>query len=261
MAFAAKRPALVLALTVVLALAGLASATQLRPDAGIDTLVGTGGRSYAATATYRERFGDDPIIVLVRGPLTKLLLSPDLGRVLGLEGCIAGNLPAGATPPGGAAGPCGRLARAKPVKVVFGPGTFINEAARQLGSGFARRVQQNAAQAAAAASRARRAARRRGLSVAAADRAASRARKGVESAFAGEVVELAVRYGLRAVPRVDDPNFVSAVAFDPAKPAGTPKRKFAYLFPSKGGGPGNTALIQVRLKAGLSEVQRARGAA
>ena len=65
-----------------------------------------------------------------------------------------------------------------------------------------------------------------------------------------------MRYGLRAVPRVDDPNFVSAVAFDPAKPAGTPKRKFAYLFPSKGGGPGDTALIQVRLKAGLSEAQR-----
>ncbi len=245
-----------LALTVVLALAGVACATQLKPDAGIDTLVGTEGPSYAATTTYRERFGDDPIIVLVRGPLTKLLLSQDLGRLLGLEGCIAGNLPAGATPPGGAAGPCGRLARAKPVKVVFGPGTFINEAARQLGSGFARRVQQNAAQAAAAGSRARRAARRRGLSGAAADRAATQARERVESAFQREVVELAVRYGLRAVPRVDDPSFVSAVAFDPAKPAGTPKRKFAYLFPSKGGGPGDTALIQVRLKAGLSEVQR-----
>ncbi len=95
-----------LALTVLLALAGVACATQLKPDAGIDTLVGTEGPSYAATTTYRERFGDDPIIVLVRGPLTKLLLSQDLGRLLGLEGCIAGNLPAGATPPGGAAGPC-----------------------------------------------------------------------------------------------------------------------------------------------------------
>ncbi|HEV2777280.1 MAG TPA: MMPL family transporter, partial [Solirubrobacteraceae bacterium] len=253
---AARRPALVLALTVVLALAGLACATQLRPDAGIDTLVGTEGRSYAATATYRERFGDDPIIVLVRGPLTKLLLSQDLERVLGLEGCIAGNLPAGTVPPGGANGPCGRLARDKPVKVVFGPGTFINEAVRQLGTGFARRVQENAAQAGAAANRARRAARRQGLTAAAAERAARNAREKVENAFQGEVVELAVRYGLRAIPRLDDPNFVSALVFDPAKPAGTPKRKFAYLFPSKGGGPGDTALIQVRLKAGLTEAQR-----
>ncbi|MDP1847234.1 MAG: MMPL family transporter, partial [Solirubrobacteraceae bacterium] len=255
-AFAARRPALVLALTVLLALAGLACATQLRTDAGIDTLVGTEGRSYEATATYRERFGDDPIIVLVRGPLTKLLLSQDLERVLGLEGCISGNAPAGAAVPGGANGPCGRLARDKPVKVVFGPGTFINEAVRQLGTGFARRVQENAAQATAAADRARRAARRRGASPAGAQRAAAEARRKVESAFQGEVVELAVRYGLRAVPRLDDPNFVSTLVFDPAKPAGTPKRKFAYLFPSKDGGPGDTALIQVRLKAGLSEAQR-----
>jgi predicted RND superfamily exporter protein len=85
-ALAARRPALVLALSVVLALAGLACATQLRPDAGIDTLVGTGGASYAATQTYRERFGDDPIIILVRGSLNTLLLSQDLERVLGLEG-------------------------------------------------------------------------------------------------------------------------------------------------------------------------------
>lgn len=255
MALAARRPALVLALTVLLALAGLACATQLKPDAGIDTLVGTEGRSYGATATYRERFGDDPIIVLVRGSLNKLLLSQDLERVLGLEGCMAGNIPAGRLPAGGANGPCGRLARTKPVKVVFGPGTFINEAVRQLGTGFARRVQENAARATAAARQARGAARRQGLSPAAAQRAATRARDRVEIAFQGEVVELAVRYGLRAIPRLDDPNFISTLAFDPAKPPGTPKRKFAYLFPSKSGGPGEAALIQVRLKAGLSDAQ------
>ncbi|MEA2193592.1 MAG: uncharacterized protein QOG42_26 [Solirubrobacteraceae bacterium] len=246
-----------LALTVALALAGLACATRLKPDAGIDTLVGTHGRSYAATATYRERFGDDPIIVLVRGSLSKLLLSQDLERLLGLEGCMAGNIPAGSIPPGGVNGPCGRLARTKPVKVVFGPGTFINEAVRQLGTGFARRVQDNAARASAAARQARRSALRQGLGAGAAQRAATLARQRVESAFQGDVVELAVRYGLRAIPRLDDPNFVSTLVFDPAKPAGTPKRKFAYLFPSKGGGPGETALIQVRLKAGLSEARRA----
>ena len=245
-----------LALTVALALAGLACATQLKPDAGIDTLVGTGGQSYAATATYRERFGDDPIIILVRGSLNKLLLSQDLGRVLGLEGCIAGNLPSGQVPPGGANGPCGQLARTKPVKVVFGPGTFINEAARQLGSGFQRRVAENAEQAAAAGRAARRTARRQGLDDAATKRAGDRASDKVNQAFQAEVVELAVRYGLRAIPRIDDPNFVSTLVFDPAKPAGTPKRRFAYLFPSKGDGPGNVTLVQVRLKAGLDDAER-----
>lgn len=254
--FAARRPALVLALTAVLALGGLALAAQLKPDAGIDTLVGTDGAAHEATETYRARFGDDPIIVLVRGPLTKLLLTQDLERVLGLEGCIAGNVPAGATPPGGANGPCAQLARTKPVKVVFGPGTFIAEAVRQLAGGFARRVAENARRAAAAARAARRAALRQGLGEAAAARAAARARERSDADFRREVVDLAVRYGLRDVPRLDDPAFVSTLVFDPARPAGTPKRKFAYLFPSRDGGPGDVALVQVRLRAGLSEAQR-----
>ena len=256
-ALAAKRPALVLALTVLLALGGLALAAQLKPDAGIDTLVGTDSPAHAATTTYRERFGDDPIIVLVRGPLTKLLLTQDLERLLGLEGCIAGTVPAGVTPRGGAAGPCGRLAATKPVKVVFGPGTFIAEAVRQLGGGFARRVAESERRAAAAARTARRAARRQGLDAAAAQRVGAGARARVEADFQREVLDLAVRYGLSAVPSLDDPNFVSTLVFDAAKPTGTPKRRFAYLFPSKRGGPGNVALVQVRLKPGLSEPQRA----
>jgi hypothetical protein len=255
-ALATRRPALVLALTALLALGGLALAAQLEPDAGIDTLVGTDSPAYAATTTYRERFGDDPIIVLVRGPLTKLLLTQDLERVLGLEGCIAGNVPKGVTPRGGPDGPCGRLARTKPVKVVFGPGTFVAEATRQLSGGFARRLADNAQRAQAAARTARRVARRRGLSPAAAQRAAAEARARVEADFQREVIDLGVRYGLSAIPRLDDPNFVSTLVFDSTKPAGTPKRKFAYLFPSKRGGPGDVALVQVRLKAGLSDAQR-----
>ncbi|MCA1701134.1 MAG: hypothetical protein LC790_20435, partial [Actinobacteria bacterium] len=171
-ALAARRPALVLALTALLALTGIALALRLQPDAGIDTLVGERTQSYAATATYRQRFGDDPIIVLVRGDLTKLLLTQDLERLIGLEGCIAGNAPANVAAPGGPRGPCARLRAAKPVKVVFGPGTFINEATRQLGAGFARRLQRTGQDAAAAAARARRRARRQGLGNAEAGRRA-----------------------------------------------------------------------------------------
>ena len=41
--------------------------------------------------------------------------------------------------------------------------------------------------------------------------------------------------------------------FDSTKPAGTPKARFAYLFPSP-----NAALVSVRMKAGLSERERTR---
>jgi uncharacterized protein len=255
-ALAARRPALVLALTALLALAGVALALRLQRDAGVDTLVDRDTSSYAATAAFRERFGDDPIIVLVRGDLTKLLLTQDLERLIGLEGCIAGNTPREVTPAGGSRGPCARLRRLRPVKVVFGPGTFVNEATRQLGAGFARRLQATQQRSDAAAAAARREARRQGLGAAQTARRVGAARAAVANEFQAQVVQLALRYGLRAIPRLDDPNFVSTLVFDATKPAGTPKRRFAYLFPSRGDVPGRTALVQVRLKAGLSEAQR-----
>lgn len=256
-ALAARRPALVLGATVVLALAGLALALRLQTDAGIDTLVGRSTESYPATQTLRERFGDDAIIVLVRGDLSKLLLTQDLERLLGMEGCIAGSAPADASPAGGASGPCARLARTRPVKVVLGPGTFINTAVRELRAGYERRVVQGRVLADAAEATAINRARRDGLPRASARRRGERARARAEKRSADELLALASRYGLTSVPRLDDPGFVSRLVFDPSKPAGTPKRRFAYLFPSQGGEPGGAALVQVRLKAGLSKRERA----
>ena len=117
------------------------------------------------------------------------------------------------------------------MKVVFGPGTFVNTAVGELRTGYERRVARHRADAAAAAASARRAARRKGLGRAAVERAGALARADAEGRFTQELVELATRYGLLSVPRLDDPNFVSALVFDPTKRPGTPKRKFAYLFP------------------------------
>ncbi len=256
-ALAARRPVLVLALTALLAVAGLASALRLEPDAGVDTLVGSKSPSRAATETLRERFGDDAIIVLVRGDLQKLLLSQDVERLLALEGCIAGNVPKDAMPRSWAGGPCERLGRTRPVKVVVGPGTFVNTAVRELRAGYEQRLLRARVLADAAEATARNRARRDGLGRAAAQRRGARARQAVQQRFSEELLALAARYGLAAVPRLDDAGFVSTLVFDSSKPPGTPKRKFAYLFPSKLAEPGRTALVQVRLKAGLGEAQRA----
>ncbi len=53
------------------------------------------------------------------------------------------------------------------------------------------------------------------------------------------------------MPSVDNPDFVSKVVFDPRARNEQPKSRFAYLFPSR-----NAALIQVRLKPGLSDTER-----
>src|SRR3954451_24435664 len=135
-AAAARRPGPVLAVTAVLVVAGTVLALGLTPSAATDTLVGLTSSEYRASAHYHDKFGDDAVIVLVKGSLPKLVLTSDIERVLGLEGCISGNLPKGVTPRGGANGPCAQLARTKPVKVVYGPGTFINASVAQISAQF-----------------------------------------------------------------------------------------------------------------------------
>src|SRR3954452_5992594 len=139
---AARRPVAVLAITTVLVLAGAALALRLTPSAGTDTLVGRGTSEFKATDRYHQQFGDDAVIVLVRGPLTRLVLTSDIERVLGLEGCIGGNVPSGVTPRGGRNGPCAQLGRTHPVKIVFGPGSLVNQGVAPDHDQFVRQQQQ-----------------------------------------------------------------------------------------------------------------------
>src|SRR3954467_1302696 len=67
------------------------------------------------------------------------------------------------------------------------------------------------------------------------------------------VLQIGLRYGLTDVPKLNDPGFVNRLVFDPTKPSGSPKARFAYLFPTR-----NSALVQVRLKPTLNDAQRER---
>jgi hypothetical protein len=130
---AARRPRLVLAVAIVLGLGAAALALRLHPTAAASTFVPASSPEYRQTQRFYANFGEEPVEVLVQGDLQQLLLSSDIDRLVGLEGCLSGNVPAKALPAeGGSGGPCGKLARARVVKVVLGPGTFVNEAATQL---------------------------------------------------------------------------------------------------------------------------------
>jgi predicted RND superfamily exporter protein len=254
----ARRPGRVLAVVAVLAAVSCAAALRLEPSAATDTLVGNGDRTFQATERYRERFGDHSVLVLVRGELSNLVLTSNLGRLLGLEGCLSGNKPADQTPPGGEGSPCDRLAQLKPVQVVYGPGTFINSAAGEINDQIGARQQAKAGEAERAARAARRVARAQGKSPAAQERLADSARQLVYAGFVRDLLRLNLRYGLglNGLPSVDDPDFVSALVFDASRGATTPKARFAYLFPSP-----RAAMIQVRLKPSLSDAERARAVA
>jgi hydrophobe/amphiphile efflux-3 (HAE3) family protein len=252
---AGRRPGRVLLAVALVAGIGAALALRLEPSTAVETLVGKRSESYKATEVYRERFGDHAIVVLVRGDLANLVLTDNLGRLLGLEGCLSGNKPKDRAAPGGAKSPCAEFARTKPVKVVYGPGTFINSAVGEINQQFSAQLGQKAQEAERAKKAARRLAAAQGRSKAGQERAAQAAEQLVYAQFTRDLLAINVRYGLglKGLPRLDDPDFVSALVFDPQRGATTPKARFAYLFPNQ-----RSAVIQVRLKPDLSEAQRRR---
>src|SRR5512142_2568862 len=139
---AARRPALTVSIVLALALGGGLAALGLGPSAGTDTFVSRSSASYQATAQDHRDFGGDAVAILIKEPLRDLVNSKDLAKVTFLEACLAGQYavpseqlqafqpaPSGAHAPyGGWGSACGKLMKAKPVQVVYGPGTFLNQA-------------------------------------------------------------------------------------------------------------------------------------
>src|ERR1700722_6840474 len=138
----ASRPAATTGVVLALAIAGGILALGLRPSAGIDTFVSSRAESYRAPVTQQRLFGANGVQILVSEPVTTLLSSSELARVTELEACLGGEddtfdptlaayrpVSAGSHAAyGGPSSPCGELMRDRPVKVVYGPGTFLNRA-------------------------------------------------------------------------------------------------------------------------------------
>ena len=250
----ARRPLLTIGVVALLALGGAAAATQLKPSAGTDTLVSASSDTARANDRFKREFGDDSVVVLVRGDLQRTVLSSDLGRLIRLEGCLSGNVPAKGLrdlPPA-----CRELADLKPARVVFGPGTFVNTAVNQIQGELGRRQQTSAREADAVARAARQASKRRGDPPAEQERLAQSARQLKEAEFTRTLLQAALRYGITTPPSIDNPEFVDTLVFQRPKEGvqvGEPKTRFAYLFPSR-----RSALIQLRLRPELTDAERTR---
>ena len=245
---AARHPGRTAAVVLgVAVLAAVVALLTLQPRTSADTLLSGSSPELRASEAHAKRFGDDAIYVLARQPVTKTVLTDDLLRTLSLEGCLAGTAPNGSTPPGGTDGPCARLARDRPAQVVVGPGTFINESVGTIQDELTKRSDASSQRAQAASAAARQLAKSKGWSQARQDAVATQAAQLVQNEFLRDTSQLALRYGLSGVPNLQDTAFVTKLVFDAAKPAGTPKQQFAFLFPSR-----NASLIQVRLDPDLS---------
>ena len=263
----AGRPALTLGIVLALALGGGALALRLTPNTSTDTFVSRSSPTFQASLDDERHFGGDPVVILIREPLTDLVETKDLGIVSELEACLAGQVlvpnqqleaftPAAAgtrTPYGGVNSPCGKLAKLRPAQVVYGPGTFLNRAVAAVNQQVL--ALENGAQQ--AVSSARQAAYKLALA-----KHMSKQQALAEENAAGQLasqqqyeqlIQMYLNSGISGQPKIDDPQFIPQIVFDQTRGVNQPKARFAYLFPNK-----NSALIQVRLKASLSASQQAQ---
>jgi hydrophobe/amphiphile efflux-3 (HAE3) family protein len=193
-AWAARHARAVLVVAAVLAVGAAIGATQIPTRAGVDTLVDSGSATYEATQRVRRDFGEEPVVVLVKGELPNLILTDNLFKLLRLEGCLSAKVPKGAKP---IPGPCAELAQMEPVEFLSGPATFLNEAVVQI------------------------------------DRQLERLARHVPPAeFRQFLLDVATKYGITSAPSIENEEFVATVVFDLSRPRGTPKARLSYLFPN-----------------------------
>ena len=159
-------------------------------------LVGSGSDSGTPGAWPTSGSATTPVYVLVHGDLPRLVLTSDLNRLLGLEGCLSATSQRASTPPGGASGPCGRWRATKPARVVYGPGTFMDWSVTELTEQLQAQTRARAAQAERANEAARQLARAQGRSEAETRRLGHEAEKLVSARFARELLALDAKYGL-----------------------------------------------------------------
>lgn len=193
-AWAARHARPLIAVSAVLALAAALGATRLPTDAGVDTLVDADSPTAEATQRVRQEFGEEPVVVLVKGELPKLVLGDNLFRLLRLEGCLSGKVPKGAE---AIPGPCAELAETEAVEFLTGPGTFLNESVVQIDNQLRRLAEHVPAER-----------------------------------FREYLLAVATKYGITSIPSITNEDFVATVVFDLSRPRGTPKARLSYLFPN-----------------------------
>lgn len=247
-----KKPPIVIAIAGLLAVGAALLALSLTPDTGVESITGTKSETYKSTQVWAKNFGGDPIVVVAKGKVAEMALGSDLGVMLGLEGCLSGKIPKTAL----AAQPkvCKEIAKLKPAVAVYGPGTFVNTAVISIQDTITKLSKQALKQGKEAGEAAAEVARRSGKG----ERAQEKARKAADDATRLQLLTYALKLGTQynlgpgSQPSLNNPEFIARLIFDPINGSDEPKGRWSYIFPSK-----DAAIIQVRLRPGLSSEQRA----
>ena len=217
----ARRTLVIAAALLTVAIAGV---TQLSQTASTELLVSGDSQIGRAQSTLDARFGGEPVVVTLRGDLSRTLSSGSLVKLLDLEG---------------------RISRLDGVRAVYGPATFLNQTIAQTETVLKRELGAVDDEARKDADAARAAALKAGASREEADRRATAARENTIRSKAKDYEDLMVRLGSVGLPSLTNQSYVNGVVFG----AGVePKQRFRWLFPDA-----EHALILVRPEPGLGE--------
>ncbi len=173
----------------LVAIVGVIGALRLTPDAGTDKLVDNGSSAFEATEEAQDRFGDEAIVVLAHADLQQLVLTEQLGQLLKLEACLSGNAPPDDQ---GFPSVCQEIAELDATRVVFGPATFLNQAATQSAKFLQDQYTATQQEAQAAAAAAAKQAAKQGLGTAEQQAAAQQAQAAVLTDKIAEFQDLIV---------------------------------------------------------------------
>lgn len=218
-----SRRTVAVAVLVVVAMGAALLASGLRPSASPALLADPSSPVGRETPKQERAFGDEPIIMSIKGDLaTRTLVGDDLLRLLNLEG---------------------KAARLPGVRSVYGPGTFLNASLVQIEALLHRELGPVAKTAGDAARREVARARAAGATPEQAAAAGERARIDSLGPSKRAYLDLLVRLGSTGIPSLSNRNFVLSVVFGPGA---QPKARFAWLFPDA-----DHALVLIRPEPGL----------
>ena len=206
-----------------LALTGLAG-MQVQPVT--DALFDRETEAWKATERADRDFGGDPVVVVAKGEVDRILDADALDRLSVLETCLAGNVSRGR---GDLFRLCKEVNTLDPVAVFAGPATFLGQAVAGIGRVYREQIRRLDALPNSPA----RAAERRLL--------------------VRQLAEVAIEYGLLTPPSLRDRDFVDRVVFGPGESRGDPKPRLSYVFPDR-----ESAQIIIRLRDDLSDPERER---
>jgi hypothetical protein len=201
---AVRRPWLLIVPIVLLTAAGIFAATRLHTSTGTDTLVSKGSSEYKATQSFHQDFGDEPVVVLAKEDLRRLVLTKDLEPLFELEECFAGGTQLAAALPHRNQQPlprvCNRIAQLHPSRSVFGPATFLYLSVSGIQQALQGQIGGATQEARLVAEKAKKEAAKRGASPAQQEQAANAAGQQVLGQFQQGPISVAPKYGIPPGP-------------------------------------------------------------